>query len=268
MDKTVVIKKRHLAYSDVGHGPVIVFIHGWMASKKVYEEIVKDLSVSYRCISVDLPGFGKSDVFPKLTVEKIPDILNRFFTKLDIDKFYLVGNSLGGGISILFTDRYPEKVKKLVLVSPFVTFKQFSKTIYFLIRYVIPHVITRKIISPIFNLFRIGMEITFSRKFDRKVIAEIKKQRIKRRAVNAFRMVYQLASMDLDSKLRQIRTDTLVIYGTRDPLLSLLPIQPIFGVLNNIHLAIFENVKHYIFSFPTHDLAQKINLFFRDGKVQ
>jgi pimeloyl-ACP methyl ester carboxylesterase len=94
-----------------------------------------------------------------------------------------------------------------------------------------------------------------------------KNERDKRKAINAFRIAYELSSLDLYLELRKMRKDILFIYGSKDSLLSIKPIESIFGLITNIHLAIFEDVRHYIFTFDLHKLARKIDLFFSDNKV-
>ncbi len=74
--------------------------------------------------------------------------------------------------------------------------------------------------------------------------------------------------MDLYKTLRKVRKDILMIFGTRDGLLSMKPLEPIFGVFNNIHLSIYQDVRHFMVSYNAHDLAEKIDLFFSHDTVQ
>jgi len=67
MDKFLKISGCKISYTDTGNGPVIVFLHGWMASKKIYEKVVGLLSKKYRCISIDIPGFGNSGVVSEVS---------------------------------------------------------------------------------------------------------------------------------------------------------------------------------------------------------
>lgn len=240
MDRLIEIDGHKVSYSDVGKGSSIVFLHGWGTSKDTYTGIVEILSKKYRCISIDLPGFGKSDVVSDLTLIKISRILNKVLRKIGIQKFYLVGHSLGGAVTLVYASRYLEKIYKVVLISPFVTFKQFSKSVFYLIRHLFPFLI-------------------------RKILA-LKNPNM--RAVNAIQVVYYLSSIDLYKALRKVRKDILVVFGTKDGLLSMKPLEPIFGVFNNIHLSIFQDVRHFMLSYNASDLAEKIDLFFSRDTVQ
>ena len=268
MDSSLKINNRRVSYSDVGEGKVIVFLHGWMDSKKAYEKITEILSKKYRCICIDLPGFGKSDYIKDVRVEKISTIIHKVIKKLRINNFYLVGHSLGGAISIVYASKHQERIEKIVLISPFVKYTQFPKLTFYSVRYLAPYLVDKKIISPIFKLVKAVNKTIIDKKIDVDYIKNLRKEKVKNKAINALKYAYQLNSLDLYSYLRRIRKNVLIVYGTKDSLLSIKPLEPLFGVLNNIHLAIYEDVRHYIFSYNAEDLSKKIDLFFESNTVQ
>lgn len=235
MDHLIEINGRKVFYNDLGSGPMIVFIHGWLESHKTFETIVNLLSKKYRCVSIDLPGFGKSDPINNVTLNKITRDVEKVIQKIGVKKYYMVGHSLGGAISLIYADNNKEAVKKLVLISPFVSFKQFSKLVFYLITNLIPVIVNKILKWKTPNLY----------------------------ATNAFKIAYLLSSADLYKYLRRVRKDILLVYGTKDSLLSIRPLQPLLGIMNNIHLVIFEDVRHYIFTYNSHDLAEKIDKFFK-----
>lgn len=240
MDSSLKINNHLVSYSDVGNGDVVVFLHGWMDSKRSYEPLIAILSKKYRCVSIDLPGFGKSEIIKNISLSKISKILAQLLHKLNVTKYNLVGHSLGGAVTLIHADKHEENINKIVLISPFVTFKQFSKSVFYTIRNVIPLLIQK--------------------------ILNLKNPNLK--AVNAFKIAYLLSSVDLFKYLRKVRKDILLVYGTRDSLLSIRPLEPLFGVLNNIHLAIFQDVRHSVISYNSEDLAHKIDLFFDRDTVK
>ncbi len=240
MDHTVNISGRKFFYSDTGKGHPIVFIHGWLESHAVFHDISELLSSKYRCICIDLPGFGSSDSIDKVTLNKISKTIEKLLIKLGIEKYNLVGHSLGGAVTLVHAEKHQDKVNRIVLISPFITFKQFSKSLFYIIRNFIP-----VIINKILNWRKPNFY-----------------------AINAFRIVYLLSNTDLYKYLRKVRRDILLVYGTKDSLLSIRPLQPLLGIMNNIHLAIFEDVRHYIFTYNSKELAEKIDLFFSEDTVQ
>lgn len=268
MERFLKIGKKKIAYSDVGKGKTIVFLHGWMASKKVYEDLVTHLSRKYRCVSIDIPGFGNSDVVGNLSVKKIPSLIHKAIKRLGIKKFNLVGNSFGGAISILYAKMYEEEVRKIILISPFINFKQFYKLAFFSVRYVIPYVLDKEIITPIFKIIKTLMSISYKEDKYINLYKKFKKERVKRKALYAFKIAYELSSLDLFSVLRKVRKDILFIYGNKDEVLSIVPVKPLFKILNNMHLIIFEDVRHYIYTYDTKQLSKKIDLFFAGNNVK
>jgi len=105
-------------YKDEGTGPVLVLLHGFAASLHTWDGWVKNLKQDYRIIRLDLPGFGLTgprkdrDYSEKIYIK----FLNKFFARLKIKKFFLVGNSLGGGIAWKYAVAFPERVNKLILI--------------------------------------------------------------------------------------------------------------------------------------------------------
>ncbi len=107
-------------YTDEGQGPVLVLLHGVMASLHTWDGWVDELRAHYRIVRVDLPGFGLSSRLPGHHYH--PDyaipFLERVREALDITGFHLAGNSMGGLMSWLYAVRYPQHVNKLVLLDP------------------------------------------------------------------------------------------------------------------------------------------------------
>ncbi len=105
-------------YEKSGNGSFpVVFIHGNLANAMWWEKTLDNLPGEYTGYAIDLPGSGKSpETGDRHTIDYFVDIVHSFVSTLNLDKFNLVGHSMGGGVSQLFTLTYPEKVEKLVLV--------------------------------------------------------------------------------------------------------------------------------------------------------
>src|SRR3989339_1279106 len=106
MDKFIEVDGKKISYSDIGNGPTIVFLHGWLDSKKVFDNLTSILFSKYRCVSIDLPGFGESDVIKDVTLIKMSQIINKVIKKIGISHFDLVGHSMGGAITLVYASRY------------------------------------------------------------------------------------------------------------------------------------------------------------------
>jgi pimeloyl-ACP methyl ester carboxylesterase len=107
--------------SDVGDGPVIILIHGLASSAATFEKVIPDLSERYRCVSIELLGFGESPTpaGALYTLEEHVASIAATIKSLRLDApFILVGHSLGGLLCARYAAQNPAQVSRLVLVSP------------------------------------------------------------------------------------------------------------------------------------------------------
>jgi len=113
-------KNISIAYMDEGSGhETLLFIHGLGSYAKAWKKNIDELKDSYRCIAIDLPGYGrssKSDYSGSMTF--FADVVKEFADSLGLEKIVLTGHSMGGQISIIASLKYPDLVSRLVLVAP------------------------------------------------------------------------------------------------------------------------------------------------------
>ncbi len=110
----------HVA-QDVGEGPVVILVHGIASSAATFARVVPRLEDRYRCISLELLGFGQSPA-PEgatYTIEEHVASIRATIASLKLNApFVLVGHSLGSLLSARYAAQYPAQVSRLVLVSP------------------------------------------------------------------------------------------------------------------------------------------------------
>jgi len=104
-----------LSYLVTGDGPVIILLHGWGANKTTFEKLAQELSNDYKVYSIDLPGFGQTNIEKPYTVFEVADIIHAAILKLGIKKPIIIGHSYGGRIGIIYSSRYD--VDRLILIS-------------------------------------------------------------------------------------------------------------------------------------------------------
>jgi pimeloyl-ACP methyl ester carboxylesterase len=100
--------------------PTVILLHGFGASLETWEDWAQVLSARYRVIRFDLPGFGLTGPDPTgdYTDARGMRILAGLMDALGVDRASLIGNSLGGRIVWNFAALHPDRVTRLVLVSP------------------------------------------------------------------------------------------------------------------------------------------------------
>ena len=106
-----------LSYDDVGEGRVpVIFLHGFPFDKTMWELQLEFLKFTYRLISCDIRGFGKStDESTPLSIDLFTDDLIKFMDKLKIEKAIVCGLSMGGYIALNAVKRFPGRFEGLVL---------------------------------------------------------------------------------------------------------------------------------------------------------
>jgi pimeloyl-ACP methyl ester carboxylesterase len=103
-----------LSYFDrPGSGPTILYIHGLGCSKADFMEMssVPELQ-SFRLVCADNPGCGDSsyDENHPLNIDGVVELIENFVAHLGLDRFLLVGGSMGGLVALLYAERNPNKI--------------------------------------------------------------------------------------------------------------------------------------------------------------
>ncbi len=97
-----------------------VLIHGFAASKENWLRYARYLTDRYNVIIPDLPGHGESSSSESTSyaIDAQANRLHAFLQALDIRQVHLVGNSMGGAISAVYSAHYPQNVATLTLIDP------------------------------------------------------------------------------------------------------------------------------------------------------
>lgn len=100
--------------------PAIVLIHGSCSSSAMWFRDIPVLAEQYHVYSLDIVGDAGNSEENRLdqSTDEFADWLKNVFDGLGIEKAIIMGNSLGGWITVQFAARFPERVNKLVLIAP------------------------------------------------------------------------------------------------------------------------------------------------------
>ncbi len=106
-------------YEVLGRGRPVILLHGWLNSWRYWVPSMQQLSMKYRAYALDLWGYGDSSKDPaKLSLEAQVQLLADFMDKLGIPKAAFIGHSLGGAVMVRYALRHPERVARLMMISP------------------------------------------------------------------------------------------------------------------------------------------------------
>jgi pimeloyl-ACP methyl ester carboxylesterase len=100
--------------------PAIVLLHGFGSSLQTWDAWAASLSSHFRVVRYDLPGFGLTGADPSgdYSVARGVAVVAALLDRLGVARASLVGNSMGGMLAWQFAAAHPERVERLVLVSP------------------------------------------------------------------------------------------------------------------------------------------------------
>ena len=109
-------------YRDEGprDGPAVVLVHANFASLLSWEPWAEALKDKYRVVRFDMTSHGLTGPDPTgdYTLERTLQLTETLIDALGIDTMTIGGTSLGGTVSVFYTVRNPERVNKLILLSP------------------------------------------------------------------------------------------------------------------------------------------------------
>ncbi|MEO1132429.1 MAG: alpha/beta hydrolase [Cyanobacteria bacterium J06639_1] len=109
------------AYTEVGTGAPVLLLHGFMGTHANWMPLAATLSDRYRCISLDLLGFGQSSK-PDITYDIATEVafVNEFVETLglEVESLAIAGHSFGGWVASAYGLAYPERLSHLILCAP------------------------------------------------------------------------------------------------------------------------------------------------------
>lgn len=116
MSDLIISEQAKISVDTYGNGEAILFIHAGIADKRMWQEQINLLSNQYYIINMDLPGFGKSELLG--TEINYTDIVKEVIDFYHLSSVTIIAASFGAKVAIDFCLIHPEKIKRMILVSP------------------------------------------------------------------------------------------------------------------------------------------------------
>ena len=108
----------NLYYEIHGSGRPLILLHGGLGSGEMFGPTLTALAAGHRVILPDLQGHGRTaDIDRPIDVSLMADDIAALIDHIKLDKPDLIGYSLGGGVAMHVAFKYPEKVRKQVVLS-------------------------------------------------------------------------------------------------------------------------------------------------------
>ena len=226
---------------DEGKGFPLVLVHGFLGSSKMWKPQIDFFKYHFRVITPDLPGFGRSNKAKSHnSIQSIANFLLDRLAEKKIDKFHLLGHSMGGMIVQEMAKKSGGKISKLVCYSTgpkgempgrFETVDQSRE-----------------------NIKKNGLEVTAkniaqtwfvagekAKYFD--LCIEAGKQTSIEAADNA---LIAIKNWDGVKNLQDIKNNTLIIWGDKDKSYNLGQVQTLEKNISDSNLVIFKGCAHNV----------------------
>ncbi len=116
----ITIDGARIHYRDEGSGPTVVLIHANFSNLIDWDPWVDALKDRYRVIRFDMTSHGLTGPDPTgdYSQERTLSLTERLIDTLGLEKFTLGGTSMGGTVAIHYSAAHPERVERLILLSP------------------------------------------------------------------------------------------------------------------------------------------------------
>ena len=106
-----------LHYVDWGEAgnPPMVLLHGFSAQARYWDGFAVHMRDAYHVYALDQRGHGDSEWAESYGPETMPADLAAFVDLLGLDRFTLVGHSMGGGVAFRYADDHPQRIERLII---------------------------------------------------------------------------------------------------------------------------------------------------------
>ena len=232
---------KNIYIGDTGKGFPLVLVHGFLGASEMWKPQINFFKNDFRVITPDLPGFGKSNnAKPYYSIQSIANLLLECLEEKKIDKFYLLGHSMGGMIVQEMAKKYGNKIVKLICYSTGPRGEMPGRF--------------ESVDQSRENLKKKGLEITakniaktwFVKKENAKyfdICIEAGKQTSTKAADDALIAFKNWNGVDT---LKNIKNETLIVWGDQDKSYNLKQIKTLEKSIKKSKLVIFKNCAHNV----------------------
>jgi pimeloyl-ACP methyl ester carboxylesterase len=236
----------HVRDTGPKNAPTVVLIHGFGASLHTWETWARGLSTSFRVVRFDLPGSGLSGADPTgdYTDRRSIQVLVTLMDDLGVRRASLIGNSIGGRIAWKFAVQAPDRIDRLVLVSPdgFASsgfsygVKPEIPMLVRMMRYVLPKPLVRMNLAPAYGDPARLSDEHVNRYYDLMLAPGIRDALIAR--------MEQTVLEDPESLLPRIGAPTLLVWGEKDGMIPFSNSADYMRLIPDITLAALPGLGH------------------------
>jgi pimeloyl-ACP methyl ester carboxylesterase len=237
--KAIKVDGRDVLYYMAGQGEPLVVIHGGGGDARTWWGNIAELAKNYTVYAPDLPGYGGSQALDgDYFIPELVEFVDKFARSLGLEKFNLVGHSLGGGIALDYALKSPHKIKKLVLVSSLCL----GREIAFWVRlFSLPALIGS--LGALYMAVLKGIKWVVSQLNPAVFIMPLSPASM---AVGGSITTFRQQTLVLENRLSEVSMPTLLVWGAKDPIVPVRQAYRASRVIPDCRVEIFENRGHNV----------------------
>ena len=254
----VFMKQNEINFSfyERGDGESCLFLHGSRDRKEVFERLVPYLKEQYHLVFLDMRGHGDTEApLEGYTFEQFISDIDVFTESRAMKSFHLIGHSLGGVISILYTLKYPEKVKSLVLM---------GSSAYFIPKFKRPLVGASIDKEQIKNTNQNAIPYFFQEKYmevQEEILSNWEKV-----PPHVHEEMIRMGHPDLREKIKDITRPTLVIVGEKDRICTVEDGELLHKGIRGSKIKVIHDAAHFMFMEKPQEVSEVISGFLKNNE--
>lgn len=265
--RTVDGVRLHVRDTGPKDAPAIIMLHGFGSSLHTWEDWAQKLSVKHRVIRFDLPGAGLSGLDPKgdYSDARTLVLLGKLMDQLGINKATLVGNSMGGRIAWKFAATRPQRVDRLILISPdgfaspgfeYGKHPEIPSSLK-LMTFLLPKALMRMSLAPAYGDPDRLQDRVLTRYYDLLLGPGVRDAMLAR--------MYQSVLEDPLPLLRRIQAPTLLLWGEKDGMIPFANSADYVRAIPNIRLVSFPALGHVPHEEDPDESLEPVVKFLNEG---
>ncbi|MEA3350439.1 MAG: alpha/beta hydrolase [Chloroflexota bacterium] len=235
----IILQDEIVHYEVLGRGRPVLFLHGWVGSWRYWLPSMQAASINYRAYAIDMWGFGNTaKPANRYMLSQQLNLLGDFLDKMGIAKIAVVGHGLGAIVSLLFAEKNPTFIDRIMAVDMPLKFSQINPRL----SQDSPTELADWLLGTTQDSEAARIEAP---KADEDAI---------------YHSLRHLESMDITEVPKRLMIPCLLVHGQDDPVVGAAEQDQISVLPSNFHYISFEGTGH----FPMLDAPSKFNRLMTD----
>ncbi len=235
----IILQDEIVHYEVLGRGRPIVFLHGWVGSWRYWIPSMQAASSSYRTYAIDMWGFGDTAKnTSRYLLSQQLQLLHGFLDEMGIGRVAIVGHGLGAIVAMLFAEKNPTYVDRVMAVGMPLNLNQINPRMF----QGDPAELANWLLGSTPDSEAARIEAP---KADRDAI---------------YHSLRHLDTVNIKGLPGRVSIPCLLVQGQNDPAITAAANDDILLLPKNIHFIPFENSGH----FPMLDVPSKFNRLMAD----